>query len=137
MEVAEEKLLGVLHDQPAVVGMRCQRPLAIPVGDHPEKERRRPSKGRDRGSTSESRRRSRRRVVDADEKRARGELHEGRYCLAAATAVTAITTRKGLNGGSEIGLGEVRPQDVGEVELSVGRLPQQGSRSIAALRRCE
>ena len=39
MEVAvKEKLLGALPDQPAVVGMRRQRPLAVPVGDHPEGE---------------------------------------------------------------------------------------------------
>src|SRR5688500_9348421 len=35
MEVAvKEQLLGALADQPAVLGMRGQRPLAVPVGDH-------------------------------------------------------------------------------------------------------
>jgi hypothetical protein len=39
MEVAvKEKLLGALLEEPAVVGMRRQRPLAVPVGDHPEGE---------------------------------------------------------------------------------------------------
>ena len=39
MEVAvKEKLLGALAEQPAVVGMRRQRPLAVPVGNHPERE---------------------------------------------------------------------------------------------------
>ena len=39
MEVAvKEKLLGALPDQPAVVGMRCEWPLAVPVGNHAEGE---------------------------------------------------------------------------------------------------
>ena len=39
MEIAvKEKLLGGVLDQPAVVGMRRQRPLAVPVGDHAEGE---------------------------------------------------------------------------------------------------
>ena len=47
MEVAvKEKLLGALPDQPAVVGMRRQWPLAVPVGDHPEGETT-PEKGRE------------------------------------------------------------------------------------------
>ena len=41
------------------------------------------------------------------------------------SSVSPIATGKSLNGGSEIGLVEVRPQDVGEVELGVGRLPKQ------------
>jgi hypothetical protein len=39
MEVAvKEKLLGALPHQPAVVGMRRQRPLAVPVGNHADRE---------------------------------------------------------------------------------------------------
>ena len=34
----KEKLLGALPDQPAVVRMRRQWPLAVPVGDHAEGE---------------------------------------------------------------------------------------------------
>ena len=47
------------------------------------------------------------------------------WCASPDSSVSPITSGKRLNGGSEIGLGEVRPQDVGEVELGVGRLPQQ------------
>ena len=42
-----------------------------------------------------------------------------------SSSVSPITTGKHLNGGREIGPGELRPQDVGEVELGVGRLPKQ------------
>src|SRR5918996_1539467 len=45
--------------------------------------------------------------------------------VAKDSSVSPIATGKSLNGGGEIGLVEVRPQDVGEVELSVGRLPKQ------------
>jgi hypothetical protein len=39
MEVAvKEKLLGGLLDQPAVAGMRRQRPRAVPVRDDRERE---------------------------------------------------------------------------------------------------
>jgi hypothetical protein len=37
MEVpVKEKLLGALLDLPAIVGMRREWPLAVPVGDHSE-----------------------------------------------------------------------------------------------------
>ena len=41
------------------------------------------------------------------------------------TSVSPIAIGERLNGGREIGSGEVGPQDVGEVKLGVGRLPQQ------------
>ena len=41
------------------------------------------------------------------------------------SSVSPITRDKRLNSGGEIGLVEVRPHDLCEVELRVGRLPQQ------------
>jgi hypothetical protein len=39
MEAAvKETLLGTLNEQPAIVGMRRQRPLAVPVGNYAERQ---------------------------------------------------------------------------------------------------
>jgi hypothetical protein len=47
MEVAvKEQLLAALPDQPAVVGKRGERPLAVPVGNHTKGETA-PEKGRE------------------------------------------------------------------------------------------
>jgi hypothetical protein len=70
MEVAvEKKLIGRLLEQPAVLGMRRQWPLTVPVGDDPEGHST-PDEGHEvpdhyRGLTSVGRRG----VVDTDEKR--------------------------------------------------------------------
>jgi hypothetical protein len=45
--------------------------------------------------------------------------------LAEDSSVSPIASAKSLNGSSEIGLVEVRPEDVGEVELGIGRFPKQ------------
>ena len=128
MEVAvKEKLLGALPDQPAVVGMRRQRPLAVPVGNHAEGETT-PEQGCEVPDHHPSLTRvGRSGVVDADEEAPHGCRFEAlrSSCGRPDSSVSPIASGKRLNGGSEIGPGEVRPQDVGEVELSVGRLPQQ------------
>lgn len=46
-------------------------------------------------------------------------------CVAEDSAVSPIAGGKRVNGGREIGTGEVRPHDAGEVELGVGGLPEQ------------
>ena len=121
MEVAvKEKLLGAFLDQPAVLGMRHQWPLAVPVGNHAEGKAT-PEQGCEVPEHHSSLARvGRSGVMDADE--------EAPPVIDAArldSSVSPITSGKRLNGGREIGAGEVRPQDVGEVELGVGRLPEQ------------
>src|SRR4029453_14456788 len=50
---------------------------------------------------------------------------DGARCGPLDSSVSSIASGESLNSGREIGSGEVRPHDVGEVELSVGRLPQK------------
>ena len=49
----------------------------------------------------------------------------GHECGRPNSSVSPITSGKRLHSGSKIDLGEVRPQDVGEEQLGVGRLPEQ------------
>ena len=45
--------------------------------------------------------------------------------MLAGAAEAALTSGIGRNGGIERGAIEIRPQEIGEVQLRVGKLPQQ------------